>query len=444
MSKIVTEHLLNQYDHAFASDRGNRIAQDAVSANGLFKSCQNPEVIRKSLHTFSLTLNQGNITNQKQSGRCWLFAAMNVMRMQVMKTCNLENFELSQNYMLFWDKLEKCNWFFENILDTLDEPVGSRILDHLLAAPIGDGGQWDMMANLVQKYGVIPKYAMPETAVSGSTREMNRIITEYLRNGACLLREAAKKEKQREPLEEMKEQMLEDIYRMLCICLGQPPKTFDFEVRNKEGRFLRDENITPAEFFKKYVNMELTDYVSLINAPTADKPYYRRYTVDMLGNVKEGAPICYINLPIEELKAAAIAQLKDGEPVWFGCDMGQRTGRDSGVMDPALYDFESFFQINFPMTKAQRLDYCQSQMTHAMVFQGVNLREDGSADRWRVENSWGDEPGDKGYFVMTDSWFSEHMYQVVVNKKYLTEKQLAVLDTDAILLKPWDPMGSLA
>ncbi len=190
--------------------------------------------------------------------------------------------------------------------------------------------------------------------------------------------------------------------------------------------------------------MELTDYVSLINAPTADKPYYRRYTVDMLGNVKEGAPICYINLPIEELKAAAIAQLKDGEPVWFGCDMGQRTGRDSGVMDPALYDFESFFQINFPMTKAQRLDYCQSQMTHAMVFQGVNLREDGSADRWRVENSWGDEPGDKGYFVMTDSWFSEHMYQVVVNKKYLTEKQLAVLDTDAILLKPWDPMGSLA
>ncbi len=222
MSKIVTEHLLNQYDHAFASDRGNRIAQDAVSANGLFKSCQNPEVIRKSLHTFSLTLNQGNITNQKQSGRCWLFAAMNVMRMQVMKTCNLENFELSQNYMLFWDKLEKCNWFFENILDTLDEPVGSRILDHLLAAPIGDGGQWDMMANLVQKYGVIPKYAMPETAVSGSTREMNRIITEYLRNGACLLREAAKKEKQREPLEEMKEHRLEDIYRMLCICLPGP------------------------------------------------------------------------------------------------------------------------------------------------------------------------------------------------------------------------------
>lgn len=444
MSKSIKKDRLTQYSQRFTSDRANQIAQDAVTANGLFKSCQNTEVIRKDLHEFSLSLKQGSVTSQKQSGRCWLFAAMNVMRTRVMKTCELDDFELSQNYMLFWDKLEKCNWFFENILDTLKEPTESRILCHLLDAPIGDGGQWDMMANLVRKYGVVPKYAMPETAVSSSTREMNRIMTEYLRNGACLLREAHAKGALRDELEQKKEEMLCDLYRMLCICLGEPPKTFDFEVRNKEGRFLRDENITPVEFFQKYVNMDLTDYISLINAPTADKPYYHRYTVDMLGNVKEGAPICYINLPIEELKAAAIAQLKDGEPVWFGCDMGQRTGRDSGIMDPKLYDFEGFFQIAFPMTKAQRLDYGQSQMTHAMVFQGVNLKEDGSADRWRVENSWGEEPGAKGYFVMTDDWFSEHMYQVVVNKKYLTEKQLAVLDTEAIVLKPWDPMGSLA
>ncbi len=326
----------------------------------------------------------------------------------------------------------------------MDEPTGSRVLDYLLDSPVGDGGQWDMMANLVQKYGVVPKYAMPETVVSSGTREMLRSLTELLRNDACLLRQAAKDGSDRSALEAMKADMLEDIYRMLSICLGEPPKSFDFEVRDKDGNFIQEKNITPTAFFQKYVDMNLNDYVSLSNAPTADKPFYHRYTVDMLGNVKEGNPICYINLPVEELKAAAIAQLKDGEPVWFGCDMGPRVGRDAGVMDLELFDFEDFFQVQFPMTKAQRLDYGQSRMTHAMVFQGVNLLEDGTADRWRVENSWGEDPGKKGYFVMSDDWFTEHMYQIVVNKKYLTKEQLAVLDTETIVLKPWDPMGSLA
>ncbi len=443
MSKITPE-LLASYSGDFHADRANRAVRDAVTVNGLNKSCLNQEAMRRNVHTFSLSLEQGAVTNQKSSGRCWLFAAMNVMRVRVMKKCSLANFELSQNYMLFWDKLEKSNWFLENILDTLSESVGSRLLDFLLRDPIGDGGQWDMMANLVNKYGVVPKEAMPETAVSSATREMCRVMTELLRTDAVRLRELAAQGAGRAELEAEKERMLGEIYRILVICLGEPPKTVDFEATDKNGGFIRDCGLTPQAFFKKYVDMDLSQYISLINAPTADKPFYHRFTVKMLGNVKEGSPVCYLNLPIEELKDAAIAQMRDGEPVWFGCDVGPYSDREAGTLDPDNYDYAAALGIDLNMTKAQRLDYCQSMMTHAMVFQGVNLTDDGRPTRWRVENSWGDEPGKKGYYVMSDAWFDQYMYQVVVNKKYLTPAQLAALETDVIELAPWDPMGSLA
>lgn len=444
MSTNITPEHLGQYSRDFQSDRTSRVACDAVMAGGLLNSCKNPAVIRRNNHEFSLTLKQGTMTNQKHSGRCWLFAATNVMRFRIIKKYHLENFELSQSYLMFWDKLEKSNWFLENILDTLDAPTGSRILCHLLSDPITDGGQWDMMANLVTKYGVVPKYSMPESAVSSNTREMNRVMTELLRNDACALRRAAAEGRDRQALEELKSSMLEDVYRILCICLGQPPETVDMEARDKDGNFIRETGLTPLEFFHKYVDMDLNDYISLINAPTADKPLHHRYTVKMLGNVKEGKPICYINLPIEDLKAAAIAQLKDGEPVWFGCDMGPYVNRDSGIMDTDIYDLKDFLDIDLFMDKAARLDYGQSLMTHAMVFQGVNLTDEGQPTRWRVENSWGEDPGKKGYFIMSDQWFTQYMYQVVVNKKYLSKEQLAILDTEAIVLNPWDPMGSLA
>ncbi len=444
MNNQITSELLNQYSSSFRLDRTNRVACNAVVAGGLLNTCKNPDVIRKMNHEFSLALNQGEITNQKQSGRCWLFAATNVMRFRIIEKFHLKTFELSQNYLLFWDKLEKSNWFFENILDTLDEPTESRILCYLLDAPIADGGQWDMMANLVSKYGVVPKYSMPESSASSSTREMNRILTELLRNDACILRREAKSGKDIQALEELKNRMLNEVYRMLCICLGEPPKTVDMEARDKDGKFIQERNLTPQEFYKKYVGIDLNDYISLINAPTAHKPFYRRYTVKMLGNVKEGNPVCYINLPVEELKKAVIAQLKDGEPVWFGCDMGPCISRELGIMDLDIYDFKDFLQVDFPMNKADRLDYGQSRMTHAMVFQGVNLDENGTPDRWRVENSWGDDKGKKGYFIMSDGWFTEFMYQVVVNKKYLTKEQLDILNTETIELEPWDPMGSLA
>ena len=301
-----------------------------------------------------------------------------------------------------------------------------------------------MLCSLIEKYGVVPKTAYPESKSSSASREMDATLTEKLREDACILRKLHGEGQTLDALRTRKAEMLNEVYRLLCICLGEPPKTFTFEYRDADDHFHRETGLTPKRFFEKYVGVDLSDYVSLINAPTADKPYGRSYTVRYLGNVKEGRPVRYLNLPIEELKKAAIAQMQDGQPVWFGCDVGKCSERDSGIMDLDIRSLEDLLDTRFTMTKAERLDYGQSLMTHAMVFQGVNLDENGKPNRWRVENSWGKEPGKDGYYLMTDRWFDEYMYQVVVNKKYLTPEQLAAYNAEPIALEPWDPMGSLA
>ena len=441
MSENITKELLERLS---CKDPDCQVARNAVMENGLKASAKNGEVQRTLHHSFSVKLKQGAITNQKQSGRCWMFAALNTFRFEIIKKLNLENFELSQSYLFFYDKLEKANFFLESILDTLDEPTGGRLVAWLLSAPMNDGGQWDMLCSLVDKYGVVPKYAMPESKASSASGEMCSALTTKLREDACRLRSAYGNGAKREELAAQKEEMLGEIYRILCICLGEPPKTFDFEVEDKDGKFIRECGLTPKAFYEKYVGLNLNDYISIINAPTADKPYHRSYSVKFLGSVKEGRPVRYLNLEIEELKKAAIAQMKDGVPVWFGCDVGKCSTREGGVMDPKVFKLEELLGVKFGMDKAERLDYGESLMTHAMVFQGVNLDDEGRPNRWRVENSWGEEAGEKGYYVMSDDWFDEYMYQVVVNKKYLSEELVKEYESEPILLEPWDPMGSLA
>nr|WP_296474825.1 C1 family peptidase [uncultured Acetatifactor sp.] len=443
MSECITKEMLEQFEEK-CGDSACQVAKNAVTENGLKASAKNGEAQRATRQSFSVKLKQGAVTNQKQSGRCWMFAALNTFRFRIIRKLNLENFELSQSYLFFYDKLEKANFFLESILDTLDEPTGGRLIAWLLSSPMNDGGQWDMLCGLVDKYGVVPKYAMPESKASSASGEMDSVLTVKLREDACRLRSAYTAGAKREELAARKEEMLGEIYRILCICLGEPPKSFDFEVEDKDGKYIRDCGLTPQAFFEKYVGLNLDDYISIINAPTADKPYHRSYSVKFLGSVKEGRPVRYLNLEIGELKKAAIAQMKDGSPVWFGCDVGKCSTRDGGVMDTNIYKMEELLGVKFGMDKAERLDYGESLMTHAMVFQGVNLDEDGKPNRWRVENSWGEEPGEKGYYVMSDDWFDEYMYQIVVDKKYLPEELVAEYETEPIMLEPWDPMGSLA
>lgn len=446
MSSIAPEDLADSRE-GFASERVNAVAKNAVTASGIRAAARRPEGVAANALGFDLEVTQGDRCNQERSGRCWMFASLNTMRYRVIKKYGLKTFELSQAYPLFWDKLEKSNWFLQNILDTLDEPLDGRLVSFLLADPIGDGGQWDMFRSLVKKYGVVPKEAMPETACSRNTREMDGYLTRYLRGAAKRLRQSHEAGVGTDDLLAMKKQMVEEVYRLLAVCLGEPPASFSVRLRDKDQKLALSGTFTPQEFFRTAVDMDVDAYVSLISAPTADKPFGHTYTVSRLGNVWEDHGVRYLNLPPAELKRVAIAQLKDDLPVWFGCDVAQSYLQDEGIMDTAALDVDALF--GFPvegcMDKAERLDYGESLMTHAMVLEGVRLDEKGEPTLWKVENSWGKDHGRDGFDTLSDAWFDEYVYQVVVDKKYLTEEERHTYETEEpTVLAPWDPMGSLA
>ncbi len=439
---------LGASSEAFFSERANVVAKNAVTARGLRAVARVPEAMAaNAIGAFDIEVSQGERTNQERSGRCWMFASLNTFRYRVIKKYNLKTFEFSQAYPLFFDKLEKSNWFFENILDTLDEPLSGRLVAYLLADPIGDGGQWDMFRSLVKKYGAVPKEAMPETANSCNTRDMDKYLTRCLRGGAKRLRQSHEAGVALDELREMKKQMMDEVYRLLATCLGEPPSTVDVRLRDKDDELVLSGTFTPQQFFAEAVGMDLDAYVSLISAPTADKPFGRTYTVSRLGNVVEDGGVRYLNLEPAKLKEAAIAQLKDGLPVWFGCDVDQSYLRDEGIMDTAALDLDTLlgFPVEGCMDKAERLDYGESMMTHAMVLEGVNVDADGAPVMWKVENSWGKDHGRNGFDTLSDPWFDEYVYQVVVDKKYLDGEDRAIYETmEPTVLEPWDPMGSLA
>jgi bleomycin hydrolase len=404
----------------------------------------NREAVVRCNHTFSHVVSAGEATSQNASGRCWIFAGLNTFRMAAAEAMKLENFELSQNYLMFWDKLEKANYFLESMLATLDEDTDSRLIMWLVQNPIQDGGQWDMFVNLVRKYGVIPKDAMPETESSSSTGVMNERITLKLREYAARLRAAWRSGMTLDALRADKAAMLDEVYRMLCIHLGTPPASFLWQWRDKDKEFHRDGVMTPQEFMGKYVKLPLDDMVCLIHCPQSSKRYNTVYTIGYLGNVVEGDLIRYLNVELDVMKAASVAMLRDGKPVWFGCDVGKMFDRDLGLMDVDLFEYEPVYGLEFGLDKAERLDYGQSAMNHAMVFTGVDLDDDGNPTKWRVENSWGDKAGQKGFMVMTDRWFDEYNYEVAVERKYLTPELLDILTMEPVKLPPWDPMGALA
>ena len=418
--------------------------ENAISHNGLLTSLEKRNSAVENTPVFSLDLTKDKVSDQKASGRCWMFAALNTFRHKMIANFQLEDFELSQAHTFFWDKYEKSNWFLEQVIATADQELTSRKVKFLLDTPQQDGGQWDMVVALFEKYGVVPKSVYPESISSSDSRELNQILNKLLRQDAQILRELVAGSANSAELQAKKEELLQEVFNFLAMNLGLPPRQFDFSYRDKDNHFHSESGLTPMTFYQKYVDLKLDDYVSIINAPTADKPYGRSYTVEMLGNVVGSKPVRYLNVEMNRLKELAIAQMQAGETVWFGSDVGQSSNRKAGVMAEGMHDFTASMDIRLTQDKAGRLDYSESLMTHAMVLTGVDLDENGKAKKWKVENSWGEKVGNKGYFVASDAWMDEYTYQIVVRKEFLTSAELAAYEAEPLVLAPWDPMGALA
>lgn len=418
--------------------------ENAISHNGLLASLEKRSAAVENTPIFSLDLTKDKVSDQKASGRCWMFAALNTFRHKMIAGFQLEDFELSQAHTFFWDKYEKSNWFLEQVIATADQELTSRKVKFLLDTPQQDGGQWDMVVALFEKYGVVPKSVYPESISSSNSRELNQILNKLLRQDAQILRELVSEGANSAELQAKKEELLQEVFNFLAMNLGLPPRQFDFSYRDKDNHFHSESGLTPLTFYQKYVDLKLEDYVSIINAPTADKPYGRSYTVEMLGNVVGSKPVRYLNVEMDRLKELAIAQMQAGETVWFGSDVAQSSNRKAGVMAEGMHDFTASMDIRLTQDKAGRLDYSESLMTHAMVLTGVDLDENGRAKKWKVENSWGEKVGNKGYFVASDAWMGEYTYQIVVRKEFLTAAELAAYEAEPLVLAPWDPMGALA
>ena len=446
MDKSLTLKMIESYQKSCETDSKLKISRNAATQNEITDLAMDWNQFRKIDHSFSNTISgEMKITNQKSSGRCWGFAGLNLFRIYLGRKNNIRNFEFSQTYFMFWDKLEKSNYFLNSIIQTAESSSDSRIIMHLLESPIQDGGQWDMWVNLINKYGVVPKSEMPETYQSSQSMRMNRMITRKLREFAKELRYSIENNINNEDLYELKNQMISTVYKMLVIHLGEPPNNFNWQTRDKKKNFMRFEGLTPQSFFKDHVSIDLSNLICLINCPMSDKKYKDIYSVKYLGNVVEGQPIRYLNAEIDILKKATIESIKNDDPVWFGCDVGKYLHRSHGVMDTNLFDFDLFYGTSFSLDKASRLEYGESKMTHAMLFTGVDIDSKGVPQKWRVENSWGDRNGEKGFYIMSDEWFDEYLYEIVVNKKYLQDEYVKLYEEkEAKLLPPWDPMGALA
>lgn len=442
--KPITMDIIDRCSKYYNSDKNNKVYSDIVMRNGLVESSLNQDSIRNMHFDFSHEIEVGRVTAQKKTARCWMFAALNTVRYSISHSLRMKevDFQLSQNYTYFWDKLEKSNLFLENIIETIDRELTDHEVIGLLKEPQSDCGQWDMFAKLIEKYGVVPLYAMPETQSCTDSKIFNEIINQKLRQDAKELRELYEDGKSIEEIEKYKELLIEDIYNIICHFLGEPPKTFDFEYWDIDGVFHRDKDITPLEFYKKYSKVKPIDYISIINYPTDDKPFGNTYSLKYLGNVVDDEPIKYLNMDIRLLKELTIKQIKDGEQVVFGCDVGKMSHRKLGILDTNLYNYETVLNTKFNMTKKERLMYRCSSFTHAMTFTGVNL-VDGKPNRWKVQNSWGEEEGKNGFYVMSDEWFSEYVYKVIINKKHVDEEILKQYEKDPIILSPWDIVGPL-
>lgn len=446
MKKEIDLKYLEATNKNYLSDDKHKILRHALSNTALNTVCTSFDNSQNIDFTFSIDIKTLPVCNQKHSGRCWIFSASTILREIINKKLHVKDqFEISQNFISYYDKLEKYNYYLTNVIDLVNkgEKKDGRKMHFLLSTGVGDGGQWDMYVSLIKKYGICPKSCFSETEQSNNTMLSTKLCNSALRKFASEIYKYKEEGKTEDDMLSLKEVYLTKIHSLLTDCFGLPPQSFDFEYIDKDGKYHIEKGLTPHSFFEKYVGEEIDEYVSIINAPTSDKKYNQIYNVELVGNVIGGKDITHLNVSYNRLEELIIKQLKDDEIVWFGSDVSYYGNRNNGSWDTSSYDYETPFSLDFKFDKAEMLDSYNSAMNHAMVITGVNLIDD-KPTRWKIENSWGDDLGHKGYFTISEEWFKYFTYQAAIKKKYLNEEELKALEGKPILLSPWDPFGTLA
>ncbi len=439
--KPLDSQKLTDLQDRFAASPSNRLAMNAVTVSGINKVAKNYDRARLLQRRFSTIIDNGPATSQKRSGRCWLFSSLNVARFVAKKNLGLKKFEFSQNYAMYFDKLERVNYFLQDVqaLVAQGQENDSRLIQFLLADVMGDGGQWTMAMNIYTKYGAVPQDLFPETESSQNTGEMNSQLRSVLRQAVAHMYE------QPDRSDDIVRNALAAAHRILTIHLGTPPTQFDWEWTDEDGNFHRDGILTPQEFWKKYVDAGLEDYVCLVDDPRQEHPKGKMIGIEHLGNVVGGTPTAYVNVDTQFMKDCVKKILTEqGIPVWFGADCRPMMDREAGAWATDMFEYGRVYDFDFTMDKEERVRYGESAMNHAMAFAGVDLDDQGQPRRWRVENSWGTDIADNGYFTMDDPWFDQYVYEVAVPKSMLPSDYQKALEEEPIMLPAWDPMGALA
>ena len=424
----------------FKNDTQKTALTNAISSNDIKKLALNRENIGKVNFYINTKVETKGISNQKHSGRCWMYTGLNVLRAKVIEKYQLDDFQFSHNYLFFYDQLEKANMFYNGMIETAFLPLSDRKVEWLLKNPIGDGGQWTGVVDLVTKYGMVPETAMPETHQSENTSMMSRLIRRKMREDGMALRELGKSRMAPEIVMQMKNEKLAEIYKILAYSLGEPPVDFLWQYKNKDGDISEAKKYTPKEFFQEVLDVNLGDYIMIMDNPTLE--YGKLYEIEYDRHTQEGGNWKYINIKADQIKKYAIKSILENEGMYFSCDVGKQLESKKGFLDINTYDYSSLFGVDFGMDKKTRIQTYESGSTHGMALMGANILKDGSVDKWLLENSWG-KKGHNGYLIMTDEWFDEYMFRLVVNKRFLDKAALDILEQEPIILPPWDPMFSM-
>lgn len=439
----LTNEMIESFKNRYHNDFSSKAVANAIAKNGIKESSLNNNILREHSFNFSDSIKKADITNQKKSGRCWMFASYNVLRLKVMEKLNLKTFEFSETYLFFWDKMEKSNNFLQLMIDHIEEPLDSRLMDSLMELTAVDGNYWESFTDLIRKYGTVPKSIMPETFTSSNSADLIEQINIRLKRTACNMRKEYAKGAKVEDLMKLKEETLYEVYNICTKTLGEVPEVFDYQYKDKDDKVQKITGLTPLKFYEEYVGSYFDTKVNLIEDPRGKYPFGRKLELKYFKSVYEGTPVSSLNVPQDEIKSAVIKSIKAGEAVWFACDVKKNLDMKSGIMDKYIFNFNETLTDLGEFTKAERIDYRFSYLTHAMTFVGVDLDENGKPLKWQVENSWGDEWGDKGIFSMSDSWFTNENISVIVDKKFVDEKWLKGLDEEPIYLELWEPYACM-